>query len=420
MSEADALNSGCFCTTLDRRLLAEALDREVGRDGFAERLGATHPTLFSNVRVFVPAAVIAAMMRIVEAVEVAARLPGFRAVSLASASAIAGHDFGPIGAFMGYDFHVTPAGPRLIEVNTNAGGAFLNAVLVRAQHVCCGGGGEDPPATSVMFGAKVAEMFLDEWRLQRGSGRPNVVAIVDDAPEAQHLYPDFALAKALLTAHGFETIIADAGELAFDEVGLSFRGRQIDLVYNRLVDFALEEPGHAALRTAYLKGAAVVTPNPRVHALLADKRTLCLLSDFERLKGWGLESGPLDALASGMLRTLSVSAENAETLWRERRSWFFKPSGGYGSKAVYRGAKLTRKVWSDIVAGGYVAQAYAAPGTRGVAQAGERVTLKVDVRLYTYAGCLLIAAARLYQGQTTNMRTPGGGFPPIQLPSGRI
>jgi hypothetical protein len=38
---------------------------------------------------------------------------------------------------------------------------------------------------------------------------------------------------------------------------------------------------------------------------------------------------------------------------------------------------------------------------------------KLDVRLYTYGGKTLVAAARLYQGQTTNFRTPGGGFAPV-------
>ncbi|MEP7172508.1 MAG: hypothetical protein ABI705_03365 [Aestuariivirga sp.] len=42
-------------------------------------------------------------------------------------------------------------------------------------------------------------------------------------------------------------------------------------------------------------------------------------------------------------------------------------------------------------------------------------TRKMDVRLYTYDGKLLIAAARLYQGQTTNFRTPGGGFAPVLI-----
>jgi hypothetical protein len=38
---------------------------------------------------------------------------------------------------------------------------------------------------------------------------------------------------------------------------------------------------------------------------------------------------------------------------------------------------------------------------------------KLDVRLYTYNGRVLLAAARLYQGQTTNFKTPGGGFAPV-------
>ena len=75
--------------------------------------------------------------------------------------------------------------------------------------------------------------------------------------------------------------------------------------------------------------------------------------------------------------------------------------------------KVTRKVWAEIIGGEYVAQSYAAPGTRGVQLDETRAELKVDVRLYTFAGTILLAAARLYQGQTTNMRTPGGGFAPV-------
>lgn len=48
-----------------------------------------------------------------------------------------------------------------------------------------------------------------------------------------------------------------------------------------LVDFMFDDTKHAALRSAYLAGAVVVTPNPRAHALLADKRNLALLGDPE-------------------------------------------------------------------------------------------------------------------------------------------
>ena len=121
-------------------------------------------------------------------------------------------------------------------------------------------------------------------------------------------------------------------------------GRPIDLVYNRLVDFALERPEHAALRAAYLADAVVVTPNPRVHALFADKRNLALLSDPASLRSWGVTPETLADLLA-VPRTVPVSPENAEELWRERKKLFFKPAAGYGSKAVYRGDRMTKRVW---------------------------------------------------------------------------
>jgi hypothetical protein len=391
-----------------------ALNREVGSQDFAQKLGESHPSLFSNVPAFVPAEILTEMARVVDAVETAARLPGYREAALSWAPPIARLDFGPIGALMGYDFHVTTSGPKLIEVNTNAGGAFLNAALARAQRACCAEAlvpsGISP---SQDLGPKVADMLIDEWRRQRASGRPATIAIVDDAPEEQYLLPEFRLAKALFEKHGFETVIADAKELVFDGKALLFRGRPIDLVYNRLVDFSLEEPRHAALRAAYVGGNVVVTPNPWAHALFADKRNLTLLSDADRLQHWGLAQNQLDVLRVSVPKTVIVSPANADALWQDRRNLFFKPARGHGSKAAYRGDKITRKVWREIMGRAYVAQSYAAPGTRSVQFDEVRAELKVDVRLYTFGGAALLAAARLYQGQTTNMRTPGGGFAPV-------
>jgi hypothetical protein len=315
---------------------------------------------------------------------------------------------------MSYDFHLSTPKPKLIEVNTNAGGAFLNAALFEAQRACCSDAGLPfETIASRNFSSDVVDMFIDEWRRQRRTGRPNVIAIVDDAPGDQYLFPEFKLATALLNEHGFETIIVDAKDLCFDDKALSVDGRQIDLVYNRLVDFALEAPRHAALRAAYISGSVVVTPNPRAHALFADKRNLTLLSDDARLKGWGLEEDHLNTLRMSVPATVIVSAVNADALWKDRNNLFFKPAGGHGSKAAYRGDKVTRKVWSEIIGGGYVAQSYAVPSMRAIKVDDVRTELKVDVRLYTFGGKVLLPAARLYQGQTTNMRTPGGGFAPL-------
>ena len=109
-------------------------------------------------------------------------------------------------------------------------------------------------------------------------------------------------------------------------------------------------------------------------------------------------------------RTVLVTRDNADELWQSRKELFFKPVAGHGSKAVYRGDKVTRGVWAEIIRGGYVAQNFAAPSERMVKLDGSPESRKTDVRLYVYNGELLLTAARLYQGQTTNFRTLGGGF----------
>ena len=158
----------------------------------------------------------------------------------------------------------------------------------------------------------------------------------------------------------------------------------------------------------------MVTPNPHNHALLANKRNLTLLSDPVALDAFGLSAQMRQRLA-GIPRTRLVSPENAEALWDGRKGLFFKPVSGHGSKAVYRGDKLTKSVWSDIARGDYVAQAFAAPGQRMIKLEGLPTARKMDVRLYTYEAQPLLVAARLYQGQTTNFRTPGGGFAPVLI-----
>lgn len=255
-------------------------------------------------------------------------------------------------------------------------------------------------------------MFESEWRLQQRTRPLHHLAIVDDAPSEQFLYPEFLIAQQMLVRAGIEAVVLDPGELQWDGVALRARGQEIDLVYNRLVDFTLAEDRHAALREAYRAGAVVVTPNPHVHALRADKRNLILLADSDWLREAGADAAIVTGLAS-IPKTIAVGADNADDLWRSRKQWFFKPATGYGSKAVYRGDKVTRSAWETVVAGSYVAQAYAEPGERVIDVDGAPATRKVDVRLYTYDGKVLLIAARMYQGQTTNLRTPGGGFAPV-------
>jgi hypothetical protein len=271
------------------KALSEALDVEAGEAGFSARLLEAQPHSFSNVPVFLSATELARMEDVVAAIEAVSQLPQYRALVLSWAPALARQDFGPAGALMGYDFHLGPDGPRLIEINTNAGGAFLNAMLARAQKACCG----DvifPSGPSKNLEDSVFDMFQEEWLRQRGSGVPSSIAIVDDHPDQQFLYPEFVLARRALAQRGISTTIVDACHLDYSGSRLRFGDLEIDLAYNRVTDFALDRSEHTALRAAYRDGAVVLTPNPHNHALLADKRNLSALSNSTLLKTWSVEA----------------------------------------------------------------------------------------------------------------------------------
>ncbi|WP_197702673.1 hypothetical protein [Sulfuricaulis limicola] len=412
---AAQLNRDCLCRTLDTPRLAQALGLAPDAAALAQPPWSERPHAFSATPVFVSAAQARAMDATIQAIESVVRLPGYQEQILARTPGIARLDPGPRGVFLGYDFHLDPGGPRLIEINTNAGGALLVAALTRAQHACCT---EAEPfvASSGNTGQienNIVEMFRAEWRRSRGDQPLVRIAIVDDAPAEQYLYPEFLLFRALFERNNLEAVIADARELVWRDSALWHGAQHIDLVYNRLTDFYLAAPEHAALRAAYEAGAVVLTPHPRAHALYADKRNLVSLSDPDFLRALDLPATTIETLMRGVPRTVAVDAAHAEALWAERRRYFFKPAAGYGSKAAYRGDKLTKRVWSEILGADYVAQETVPPSERALQVNGDTQDLKLDIRAYVYDGAIQALAARLYQGQTTNFRTPGGGFAPV-------
>ncbi|SFO84343.1 hypothetical protein [Pseudomonas borbori] len=410
----ETLNSRCFCISLDAAALRDALESTLGQPGLFELVQQRCPYLFAAYPVFIAPAHLQRMAEVIRAVDSVVALPAYREQVLARSPAIAAHDPGGAkGVFFGYDFHVTEGAFGLIEINSNAGGAMLNAVLARAQRACCPAIEQllPPALRAETLEAGVIVMFRQEWALA-GHTRPlRSIAIVDEAPEQQYLYPEFLLFQQLFQRHGLQAVIADPAELSLKD-GLLWHGElAIDLVYNRLTDFALDEPANATLRQAYLQQATVLTPHPQAHALYADKRNLALLSDADQLQALGVPEEIQQLLLAAIPHTEVVGPANAERLWRQRKRLFFKPCAGYGSRAAYRGDKLTQRVWQEILAGDYVAQALVLPGQR--VMASNTPALKYDLRDYAYDGAVQWVAARLYQGQTTNFRTPGGGFAPV-------
>jgi glutathione synthase/RimK-type ligase-like ATP-grasp enzyme len=316
----------------------------------------------------------------------------------------------PLGVFYGYDFHLNEQGAHLIEINTNAGGAFLNALLMDSQR------------TAKLYGEVVGEadmeqafigMFRNEWRRVHGDIPLQTVAIVDEQPESQYLYAEFLLAQKLFERAGIAAFIADPAQLEARGDGLYREGRRIDLIYNRLTDFDLTR--HVHLREVWERQQVVLTPGPAHHAKYADKRKLAWLTDAAALRAAGVAEEAIRTLREGIPHTEIVRAEDAEHWWSIRKEWFFKPVSGYGSKGTYRGDKMTKRVFEEVMQADYIAQRLAVPGERKVCSGGESVSLKYDVRCYVYDGHLQMIAARLYQGQTTNFRTAGGGFALVRV-----
>lgn len=375
--------------------------RDSGEDIRQAVLARKH--LFADAALFIRGAQLEQMRETVAAVGRIAELPGWLPVGSGGVRAR--------GVCFGYDFHLNAQGAHLIEINTNAGGAFLNAVLLRSQQNARLPGA---PAALPELERVLVDMFMAEWRLMRGETPLRTIAILDEQPEQQYLYPEFLIAKRLFEDAGMSVIIADPAQIELRADGLYCAGGRVDLVYNRLTDFSLAN--HPALRSAHDSGLAVFTPHPQAYARYADKRNLARLSDVGGLRTLGAAETDVEVLRRYLPETLMLHEKDASRWWEERKQWFFKPATGYGAKAAYRGASLTRRVFEEILQGDYVAQRMAAPGERVLCpEGGEPVTLKSDVRCYVYDGEIQLVAARLYQGQTTNFRTPGGGFALVKV-----
>lgn len=378
------LNRECSCFPIAREDVTAAV-LSLSDNHEMQALIDSRAHYFASTPVFISPKNIKEMTRQIEAIEAQIKTSEFQK-SVFDRSALAA--FAPTkstqGAFMGYDFHITENGPKLIEINSNAGGAFIVNAIRKSV-------GQPYQVTE----QAIVDMFEKEWELAGRTGKLKTIAIVDENPRDQYHYPDMLLAARLLRRRSMKVLILDPNELNYTKTGLFAGDLKIDLVYNRLTDFELADRDLGHLKQSWLDEEVVVTPDPRHHAMYADKRNLVFLSKE----------------IPEIPETVFVSQGNADELWAQRKQYYFKPYAGFGSRAVYRGAKLTTSKWAEIIKGGYVAQKFVKPPLR-ILQDGSN-ELKFDIRVYSYGGAPLLLAARIYQGQVTNLRTEGGGLAPV-------
>ncbi len=279
----------------------------------------------------------------------------------------------PYGRFMlGFDFHLTPQGPRLIEINTNAGGL---ATVFHLESDC----GEADIVKRLFINA-----LLQEFYLAGRVGKPVHVAIVDDDVTSQLLFPEMKAFAVLLEEVGISTCVVSPEELEWDGHNLSWCQKKIDFVYNRLVDFRLQNPSHQKIREAALQGSVVLSPHPAAYVRVADKRNLL------RLK-------------HPLVPEAHLFSERSVDAWAaDKSNWVFKPADRAGAKGVYRGDKISitklRGLPSDTLVQEFVPPSVSPEGT------------KFDIRIFTRDTDILGIAARHFTGQVMEMRSVGAGF----------
>lgn len=305
---------------------------------------------------------------------------------------------------MGYDFHLSPTGPKLIEVNTNAGGLWLAYLCYQPN----------AGAFTPRLGNKLLETFISDYASfrQNSAARPELIVILDEQPETQFLYPEMQVFAQLFRQAGIETAIAAPEDVTTKNAGIYLGNKRIDLIYNRHCDFYLETASMSLVRDAWLNAQVCLSPNPRAYGLLADKRRMIIWSNPELLAELGLNQQEITLLGKTIPQTLPLAAISHTETWNTRKQWVFKPDTGYGSRGVYVGDKLTKSKLAELDPDNTLIQQRISPS---LTQISTDLAFKTDFRLFVYRNQILAISARLYQGQVTNLRTENGGFAKIRL-----
>ena len=348
------------------------------------------------------------MLRLVRLLDRLSRNPVYRERVYAQVPEVAAFDPGHDAVMMCYDFHLSGTGPKLIEVNTNAGGGML-AYLTRYPSL--------PLSADSLKGRlreRLLQTFADEIRQFSGGGkdRPERIVIIDDEPERQYLFPEMRAFADLFVAWGVPVDIADPQQLRASADGIWFAGQPVDLIYNRHCDFYLQSASMAGLRDAYLARKVCLTPNPHQYGLLADKRRMLLWSDPVQRHAFSLTDADQVLVDKTLPACALLGDLDLALVWSERKRRVFKPVDSFGSRGVLLGEKISRKRFDELPLATTLVQELVPPSVTDVPGAEP---MKTDLRLYAYRNRVLGVTARLYRGQVTNLRTPGGGFARVKV-----
>lgn len=292
--------------------------------------------------------------------------------------------------FSSYDFHVAGDDVKLIEINTNASMSSLFHLLNQTTSM----------SLFPDFKNNLQKIVTQISPSQK-------IFIMDENPSSQPMYFEFLVFQKWFKEWGFECEIVDTDELNT----LLKTEPQPCLIYNRDTDFYLERTKFSEIKKLYFENYLHLSPNPRGYFLRADKYRLQNIVEFLRTNPTFLHNP--ETLLSVIPKSIKVDPLQADWLWQNRSEYFFKPQNSFGSKAVYKGKSITKKVFQHILSEPYVAQQFCPAGECDQQTPQGLEKFKFDIRVYTFGSEILMMGARCYQGQVTNFRTLGGGAAPV-------
>jgi len=313
---------------------------------------------------------------------------------------------------MAYDFHTNEEGEAfLVEVNTNASG-FMLASLLEMNHANLGADADFEPLKLLHAS------FFNELRLCGKSLSTPFVVITDEDITQQKMYLEFLMYRDWFRSLGWGTEFCESKNFRVaDGKLLTAQGAKVDLVYNRLTDFYLEDPAHKAMREGFMQGLAGYSPNPYEYFLLGDKQRLIQFGDQNFLKAAAATDEERAAIGRVIIPTFDKSNfPSTEEVWHQRRQLFFKPKRSHGGKSVYRGESVSKKVFERLMADDILIQRYQ-PAQKMPTDDPRSVleNWKFDLRFYVYEDQIQLSVARIYQGQVTNFASPMGGFTQVKF-----
>ncbi|MBX7230894.1 MAG: hypothetical protein K1X29_02310 [Bdellovibrionales bacterium] len=314
------------------------------------------------------------------------------------------------GVLMAYDFHSdADHNLYLIEINTNAS-SFLLSDLAYLTH------GKSFFVNTKSSVDLLWDSFQDEARAQNTLVKN--LALVDEHIEQQKMFIEFLMYQDWFKALGWEADVLNHKDLQLGDGAIfSSSGKKIDFIYNRCTDFYLTDLDSSVLKAAYEAKLCVVSPNPQVYWLYADKNRLVQMSQTQWLENAGATSKEIETLKKVLLPTRRLSEfGTVDEVWAQRKKLFFKPQQSFGGKSVYRGSTVSRKVFERLVQEDVLVQQYV-PAQNWILSGDDEPMShwKFDLRFFVYKDQIQQVIARSYQGQITNFSSQFGGLTAVEF-----